>query len=249
MRSQVPFSKLDIKSVIAEGQPAAAIESEKRQAEAKASAAASAANVNTTVVSNTTPVLIGSFNGSIPNGNAGSVNPDDGCKTCYPKLDMWTSSVPRDTVRVEDAARYFYKKYPSIGLQTFAIMIAESRRSDDRKSFISAGGNNYGGVQTDCGIWGYSNFIAQFCRIDNVKRHRMFAAFKTPQDFMDFLANRLIAKGFNNATSDQWTTLYINKWWSPKEKASYVAGTSKYQEKLSIFNSAANIFKKANNIT
>jgi hypothetical protein len=73
----------------------------------------------------------------------------------------------------------------------------------------------------------------------------MFASFKTPQDFMDFLANRLVAKGFNNATAEQWTRTYIDKWWSPSAKASYTPGTPKYNEKLSIFNSAA---KKFNSI-
>ncbi len=41
----------------------------------------------------------------------------------------------------------------------FAIMIAESKKTDDKKSFVSAGHYNYSGIQTDGSRWGYSKPI------------------------------------------------------------------------------------------
>ena len=52
------------------------------------------------------------------------------------------------------------------------------------------------------------------------------------------MVSRITAKGFNGSNGDSWTTTYINKWWSPPSKAEYVKGTTKYNQKLSIYNSS-----------
>ena len=176
-------------------------------------------------------------------GTAGgtTITTATGCKTSYPELPIITTIQP-DYLKIADAAKYLKSKYPDIGLAVFALLLQEAAKSGD--SFISAGGNNFGGVQTDAGKWGFSNFTSQFCRRDSENTLRMFAMFKTPYDFLDFLANRVRKKGF---TSDpnQWTRTYIDKWWSPKEAASYVQGTLKYREKLAIFNSAVTRYNQA----
>ncbi len=164
-----------------------------------------------------------------------------GCKTFYPELPITTTIQP-DYLKITDAAKYLKSKYPDVGLATFALLLQEAGKSGD--SFRSAGGNNFGGVQTDAGKWGFSNFTGQFCRRDSANVLRMFAMFKTPYDFLDFLANRVKNKGFTN-DPNQWTRTYIDKWWSPKEAASYVQGTSQYREKLSIFNSAVTRYNQA----
>jgi hypothetical protein len=46
-------------------------------------------------------------------------------------------------------------------------------------------------------------------------------------------------KGINAISADEWTQNYINKWWSPAAKASYTKGTSTYNSKVAIYNSAS----------
>lgn len=167
-----------------------------------------------------------------------------GCTTSYPDLPI-IPSVQSTTYPINSAAQYLKQNYPSTGKAIFAVIVAEAAKAG-RDNFISAGGNNFGGVQTDSGKWGFGTFVGQFCRRDSSNTLRMFAAFATPEAFLDFIANRLQAKGFNsNLTPDQWTELYINKWWSPSDKASYTKGTSTYNSKLSIYNSAANLYNRA----
>ena len=73
---------------------------------------------------------------------------------------------------------------------------------------------------------------------------RMFAVFPTPYAFLDFLVNRIKAKGFTNSP-DQWTATYIAKWWSPVEKAQYTKGSKVYNEKLNTFKDAAFRYNQA----
>ena len=58
------------------------------------------------------------------------------------------------------------------------------------------------------------------------------------------MANRIKAKGFDGNNGDKWVTTYINKWWSPSAKRSYTKGTTKYNAKLAIYNSAMKRYKK-----
>lgn len=125
----------------------------------------------------------------------------------------------------------------------FGIMYAEASRNKDRTSFNSAGEYNYAGIQTDSGRWGYSKpIVSRFRRVDVGGNNREFAGFKNDEGFFDFMANRIKAKGFNGCNADEWTNTYIQKWWSPKDKASYTKGTTKYNQKKAIFESAMKRF-------
>ena len=163
------------------------------------------------------------------------------CTTSYPSLPILTT-VQYELLSFSDAASYLKKNHPDIGLAVYALLTAEAGKSGS--NFRSAGGYNYGGVQTDAGVWGYGNFVGQFCRRDSGGVLRMFAAFSNNNAFLDFLANRVKSKGFTT-NPDQWTTTYINEWWSPNEKASYTKGTGVYNEKLSIFRSAQSKYNQA----
>jgi len=174
-------------------------------------------------------------------GGAG-VTTSSGCRTAYPNLTI-KETVQVETYPIAKAATYLKTKYPDVGKATFAVMIAEARTAGD--NFRSAGGNNFGGVQTDAGVWGFGNFDGQFCRRDSTGQLRMFASFPTPEAFLDFLANRVKAKGFTSTSGDVWTSVYIDRWWSPREKASYVKGSTVFNNKLSIFNRASRLYDQA----
>jgi hypothetical protein len=172
---------------------------------------------------------------------AGAVITNTGCTTSYKDLPI-VPTVQTEFIKKTEAAVYLKTKYPDIGLAVYAVLTAEAGSSGD--SFRSAGGNNFGGVQTDSGRWGFGNFTGQFCRRDSGGVLRMFAIFPTPYAFLDFLVNRIKAKGFTNSP-DQWTATYIAKWWSPAEKAQYTKGSTTYNQKLAIFNSAASRYNQA----
>ena len=109
---------------------------------------------------------------------------------------------------------------PSIAKATFAILYSEARKSGT--NFSSAGGYNYAGVQTDNARWGggASNFIsARFQRIDSGGVAREFASFNNNKEFLQFMANRIAGKGFDGLDADKWTRKYIDRWWSPADKA------------------------------
>ncbi len=174
----------------------------------------------------------------------GTVTTASGCQTSYPNLTILTT-VQTETFSVRDAAAYLKTNYPDVGKAVFAIITAEAAKSG-ADNFRSAGGNNFGGVQTDSGVWGFGNFAGQFCRRDSGGVLRMFAAFSTPQAFLDFMASRIRAKGFSSIqTGDEWTARYIDKWWSPNEKASYAKGTATYNSKLSIYRTAEKLYNQA----
>lgn len=166
-----------------------------------------------------------------------------GCKTVYPNLEI-KDTVQVETYPISKAAAYLKANHPDVGRAAFAVMLAEASTAGD--NFRSAGGNNFGGVQTDAGVWGFGNFNGQFCRRDSGGQLRMFASFTTPEAFLDFLANRLKAKGFSSTSgAENWTTKYINNWWSPVEKFSYVKGSTVFNTKLSIFNRASILYDRA----
>lgn len=172
----------------------------------------------------------------------GAVGTASGCTTAYPELLPELPSVQVELLSYTAAATYLKNKHPDIGPAVFAIMFAEAGKSG--ANFRSAGGNNFGGVQTDNRRWGFGNFTGQFCRRDSGKKLRMFAAFPTPYAFLDFMANRVRDRGFTNSP-DQWTALYIAQWWSPAEKESYTKGTVVYNNKLATYNDAISRYNKA----
>lgn len=173
-----------------------------------------------------------------PSVSTKSVPTSTGCKTSYSQTPIQETIPSTEKLQYSDAINYLKANHPDVGIAVFAVMYAESSKSGN--AFSSAGGNNFGGVQTDCGSWGSagSKISSQFCRTDSGGKLRMFASFNSPYDFLDFMADRLRKKGF---TSDpnQWTDTYINKWWSPANKAQYTSGTPTYNAKLSIFKTAS----------
>ena len=196
------------------------------------------ASVTTTKVSST----VNNFTIPANSSNGGATNSDTGCpKSAYPEVPIVTGGIQLDLYPIASAAKYLKTKHPELGVAGFAILNGEARKIGN--DFRSAGGNNFGGVQLEPGRWGYGTFSGQFCKRDSGGSLRYFAMFKTPEDFLDFAANRLLKKGFKSSmTADSWTEFYIDKWWSPKEKAQYTKGTAKYNEKLNIYNSAVRIY-------
>jgi hypothetical protein len=174
----------------------------------------------------------------------GTVTTAAGCRTSYPNLTIF-ETVQVEVFSIRDAAAYLKTNHPDVAKAVFAIIYAEAAKSG-ADNFRSAGGNNFGGVQTDSGVWGFGNFAGQFCRRDSSGVLRMFAAFSTPQAFLDFMANRIKAKGFaSSQTGDQWTDKYINAWWSPVDKASYTKGTATFNSKLAIYKTAEKFYNQA----
>jgi len=164
-------------------------------------------------------------------------------KTAYPELPFTTPPPPSNVLTFKDATKYLNTKYgKTLGESVFAVLFAEARHDGD--SFKSAGGYNYGGVQTDAGRWGAPGIIGQYSRVDSGGVTRSFAIFKDNESFLDFMANRISKKGILATTPDTWVTNYINKWWSPAAKSSYTKGTSTYNSKLAIYNSAAKRYDK-----
>jgi hypothetical protein len=164
-----------------------------------------------------------------------------GCTTAYDDLPFTTPRPGPDYLTYKEAATYLNKTYgSSLGKAVFAILFAEAAKSKDRKdTFVSAGGNNYAGVQTDNAKWGAPGISGQYCRVDSGGNTRAFAIFATNEVFLDFMANRVQAKEFDGDSGDKWVITYILSWWSPKAKKEYaVKGSEKYNSKLSIYNSA-----------
>lgn len=159
--------------------------------------------------------------------------------TNYPFLPI----VPNEWTFITKAeAARAVKKLPfsdTIKRSTFAIIHAEA--AQDRVTGRYKGLNsNYGGVQTDSGVWGTPNFDAQTARIDSGGVPRMFAVFTSFKDFAEFVGNRLKAKGFEAATTpDAWTDLYIRTWWAPPVS---LRTPQNIANKRAIYNTAMRIY-------
>lgn len=177
--------------------------------------------------------------------NAGGGGGTGQCKTAYPDLPFTDPRPGTDKLPYSTAIQYLKTKHgDSLAKAVFAILFAEASKSDGK--FNSAGGHNYAGVQTDNAKWGAPGIIGQYCRVDSGGVSRAFAIFESHETFLDFMANRVKAKGFSGDNGDSWVVTYINKWWSPAKKAEYSAkGSEKYNAKLAIYNSA---IKRFNNV-
>ena len=188
------------------------------------------------------PVGTVAATGKSPRGD-GFVAGADGCRTKYPEFKFTNPRPASNILPYKDAANYLRKKYgDDLGKAVFAVLYAEARKSGD--AFVSAGGFNYAGVQTDNAKWKATGIIGQYCRVDSGGVKRAFAIFASNESFLDFMADRIKAKGLSGVNADVWTQNYINKWWSPASKASYIKGTPTYNGKVAIFNSA---LKRYNN--
>jgi len=167
-------------------------------------------------------------------------------QTSYPELPFTVPPPPSNLLTFKAAKQYLTQKYnEGLAKAVFAILVAEAAKNADRTAFVSAGGYNYAGVQTDVGRWGAPGIIGQYERVDSAKTIRSFAIFQSNETFLDFLANRVKAKNISGVNGDTWTAGYINNWWSPKDKANYTKGTSVYNSKLAIYNTAMNLYKNA----
>ena len=187
-------------------------------------------------------ILSGGASGGSGSGNTGGTG---SITSSYPGVPLLDPPPPTDLLPYEEAVRIL-KSITSLSLAkaVFAIMIAEASKKGD--AFSSAGGYNYGGVQTDSGRWGASvdkYIIGRFVRRD-AKRNREFAAFNSHRDFLEFMINRIGAKGFDGEDGDKWTSSYICNWWWPAKCSEYAKGTTKYNDKLAIYKTAIRIFNK-----
>ena len=160
------------------------------------------------------------------------------CKTAYPNLPFTNPNPTPDLLSFSTAATYLNTKYGSnLGKAVFAVLFAEASKNGN--NFKSSGGHNYAGIQTDNARWGATGIIGQYCRVDSGNVARAFAIFKNDETFLDFMANRIKAKGFNGNSGDKWTNTYILNWWSPSNKKEYaIKGSEQYNNKIAIYNSA-----------
>lgn len=161
----------------------------------------------------------------------------------YPELPLIDPPPPPNLLPYQEAVQTLNSiTTPNIAKAVFAVLFAEASKKG--QAFSSAGGFNYAGVQTDVRSggqavrWGASQYItARYVRKDAV-RLREFAVFENNKAFLEFMVNRITAKGFNGDNGDSWTNTYINKWWSPAKKTEFTKGTTTYNNKLSIYNSS-----------
>lgn len=157
-------------------------------------------------------------------------------ETSYPELPEIPPPDPTLLSYADTVKRLKALTSDSTARAVFAIMTAEARKKGD--AFSSSGGHNYAGVQTDSGRWGAGGIIARYRRVDVGGDNREFAVFPDDDGFLKFMISRIEAKGFDGTNGDKWTETYIQKWWSPSDKASYTKGTTKFNEKLAIYNTA-----------
>lgn len=162
---------------------------------------------------------------------------DGTIKTSYPELPLLSPPPPATILAYSEAKKILQSMTDEdTAKAVFAIVWAEASKT--KNAFSSAGGYNYAGVQTDSGRWGAagSSIIGRFIRKDQV-RLREFAQFSDDKSFLKFMVDRAKAKGFT-ASGDSWTSTYINRWWSPADKALYTKGSKVFNQKLAIFNTA-----------
>jgi hypothetical protein len=167
-------------------------------------------------------------------------------KSAYPELPF-IENPAKTTVGLEQAVHILLSEAESecLARAVFGVMYAEASRTSDKTAFRSAVNFNYSGIQTDSGRWAYSDtIINRFRKIDVGGNDREFAGFKNNEGFFDFMLNRIKAKGFDGCNADKWVDTYIQKWWSPKDKAQYTKGTEKFNSKKAIFSGAMTRFDK-----
>lgn len=164
-------------------------------------------------------------------------------KTSYPELPEIDPSKITTITLEQTVHKLLTLTDECLARAVFGIMYAEASRTSDKTAFKSAGHYNYSGVQTDSGRWAYSTpIIGRFRKVDVGGNNREFAGFKNNDGFLDFMINRIKAKGFDGCNADAWTDTYIQKWWSPSAKAQYTKGTEKFNSKKAIFTSAMKRF-------
>lgn len=167
-----------------------------------------------------------------------------GYNTAYPELPFTDPAPAPDFISFADSVKTLMKiTNESIARAVFAVMFAEAKKDKPPTGFISAGGFNFAGVQTDNARWSDSQYIiGQYSKIDIGGNRRSFAIFKNAEQFFKFMCSRIAAKGFDGLNGNAWVTTYIQKWWSPENKNEYTQGTEKFNQKLAIYNAAMKVF-------
>ena len=156
----------------------------------------------------------------------------------YPFLPIvdneWTEISIADTIRAIKSQNLPLNLQKAV----FALILSEAARNRTTGNFKGIN-NNYAGVQTDSGVWGFSNFEAQTAKVDSGGDPRMFAVFADFQSFIEFLANRAKSKGFGEATNaSAWANVYIRKWWGRTPTATTL------QAKGNIYATAIRLWEK-----
>lgn len=168
--------------------------------------------------------------------------------TSYPDLDF-LDEPPTTRLTYLEAVTYLKDNHRSIAEAVFAVMWAEA--SKDGRAFNGLA-NNYAGVQTDAGKW--SGGVDKYFYAQHVARDRdgfrVFASFADNNSFLDFMADRLTAKGFNNKkTATDWARTYLNSWvflnLETKDKTKF---DSLMPAKEAIFNTAKKKFDELANL-
>lgn len=132
--------------------------------------------------------------------------------TNYPLLPLvsnqWTKIPVTDLIKKLKTSGFD----PNVSKSIYGIILNEAARDKSKKNFIGIN-NNYSGVQTDSGVWGYANFVGQTARVDSGGFNRMFAVFEDLESFLTFMESRIIAKGLDKAaTPTEWSRLYLTNW-------------------------------------
>ena len=160
-------------------------------------------------------------------------------KSSYPELPL-VSVPPSTSFPYKDAkTKLLSFTDADTAKSVFAIIWAESSKSGG--AFVSAGGHNYSGVQTDAGRWGTVGniIVGRFQRVDGSGRLREFAQFSNDDDFLSFMVNRAKAKNFTATDGQKWVERYLNSWvYSNLQGQDPAKYASVFPEKLSIFNTA-----------
>ena len=158
-------------------------------------------------------------------------------RTNYARLpivpNVWTTISRADTIRQIRALGL----PDAVGINIYALIVAEAAKVADGFKGLN---NNYAGVQTDSGVWGYNNFTGQTARIDSGNVPRMFATFDNFQGFIEFIENRLKAKGFDAVTdAAEWAKRYVSNWWGVPQTPQNI------RDKAAIYTSAAAAWRAA----
>ena len=163
----------------------------------------------------------GNTGGGNSGGGTGSGGTNRAGQTKYPELPLLNPAPGGDTWLFKDAKKVILSLTSDINLAKaiFAMIWSEcskvNNRDPDTGAFISAGGHNYTGTQTDAGRWGKDGdpfIIGRFEKNDR-RGLREFAEFASNESHIEFLKVVLTRKGFDKTKdAGTWAERYLNSW-------------------------------------
>lgn len=165
----------------------------------------------------TTPVPNNTGNASGGSGAEGSSR--EGA-TKFPEVPFLDPAPSGNTWLFKDAKKTINSLVSDVNFAKtiFAMIWMESTKINSKDpntgAFISAGGHNYTGTQTDNARWGKGNpfIIGRFIKND-ANGPREFAAFSSNESQIEFLKAVLVPKGFDKAkNANEWAERYLNSW-------------------------------------